>query len=390
MSIIVFCGPSLALDEAKPILSADYRPPAKQGDVYLACKDKPKVIAIIDGYFESTPSVWHKEILYAMSLGIHVYGSSSMGALRAAELSMYGMQGAGEVYAQFAQGALEDDDEVAITHAPAALNYQTISVAMVNIRATLKLACRENIIDGQLAQVLTEQAKMTWYPERNFDALLSHAATLMPTKQYDLLADFIRCHAVDVKRDDALALLQQLAKLTADFGGGVNIPPCQVDFAFIKTDAWAQLTQQQEQRYFDEHCQVDMAALKALLAADGRLDELKTQANARQLCLKKAQSRQVAATSEQMRQTLIALARQHDCIESGQVNFDKLSQWFDGQQLTPTSFDRLMQQQSMVRAGTEQSNNLDSEILDILRLNGELSMYLTRMHAPSVNPDGRK
>ena len=45
-----------------------------------------EAIGIIDGYFERVPSVWHKEILWAMAEGIHVFGSASMGALRAAEL----------------------------------------------------------------------------------------------------------------------------------------------------------------------------------------------------------------------------------------------------------------------------------------------------------------
>ena len=45
-------------------------------------------------------------------------GASSMGALRAAELSQFGMVGIGEVYQAFKLGRLEDDDEVAIVHGP--------------------------------------------------------------------------------------------------------------------------------------------------------------------------------------------------------------------------------------------------------------------------------
>ena len=70
-------------------------------------------IGIIDGYFENIPSVWHKEILWAMSQGIHVFGSASMGALRAAELAPFGMEGVGAIFEAYRDGWLEDDDEVA-------------------------------------------------------------------------------------------------------------------------------------------------------------------------------------------------------------------------------------------------------------------------------------
>ncbi len=95
MAIIVFCGPTISPEKAQTQLNAEYRPPAKQGDIYLAALTGPKVIVLIDGYFASVPSVWHKEVLYAMSQGVHVYGCSSMGALRAAELEHFGMNGFG-------------------------------------------------------------------------------------------------------------------------------------------------------------------------------------------------------------------------------------------------------------------------------------------------------
>ncbi|TVT40867.1 hypothetical protein FNH05_23330 [Amycolatopsis rhizosphaerae] len=45
---------------------------------------------MIDGYFHHVPSVQHKEILYAQHQGLMVVGCSSMGALRAAELTDFG------------------------------------------------------------------------------------------------------------------------------------------------------------------------------------------------------------------------------------------------------------------------------------------------------------
>jgi hypothetical protein len=68
-----------------------------------------------------------------MKQGVHVFGAASMGALRAAELAAFGLEGVGDIYEAFASGALEDDDE-------AEGGYRPLSEAMVNIRPTLQAA----------------------------------------------------------------------------------------------------------------------------------------------------------------------------------------------------------------------------------------------------------
>src|SRR5258708_5321121 len=107
MSVVVFVGPTLPLETARLELDAIYRPPVAQGDVWRAARLNPRAIGIIDGYFEGVPTVWHKEILWAMAQGIHVVGAASMGALRAAELKDFGMEGVGPIYEAFVRGDLE-------------------------------------------------------------------------------------------------------------------------------------------------------------------------------------------------------------------------------------------------------------------------------------------
>ena len=88
---------------------------------------EPQAIGIIDGYFQWAPAVWHKEILWAIQQGVHVFGAASMGALRAAELAPFGMRGVGRIFEAYRDGVLpgsgdepfEDDDEVAVVHGPA-------------------------------------------------------------------------------------------------------------------------------------------------------------------------------------------------------------------------------------------------------------------------------
>ncbi len=116
--IIVFLGPSLDRESAGKILAAEYRPPAKRGDITRAAGDGASVICLIDGVFHQDNAVAHREILAAVKKGVKVVGASSMGALRAAEMDTLGMVGIGEIYRMYRDGELESDDEVALVFDP--------------------------------------------------------------------------------------------------------------------------------------------------------------------------------------------------------------------------------------------------------------------------------
>ena len=91
--VFIFTGPTLSPKEAKSHLDAVYLPPVKLGDIYRIVElFKPITIGIIDGYFNQVPAVWHKEILWAISRGVQVFGAASMGALRAADSGIGGAQ----------------------------------------------------------------------------------------------------------------------------------------------------------------------------------------------------------------------------------------------------------------------------------------------------------
>ena len=83
MSAIIFAGPSLPPHARPRVAGLEWRPPVRQGELYLAALRRPALIGVVDGYFETVPTVWHKEILWAMAEGVHIFGSASMGALRA-------------------------------------------------------------------------------------------------------------------------------------------------------------------------------------------------------------------------------------------------------------------------------------------------------------------
>jgi hypothetical protein len=247
MSAVIFLGPSLPRPEAEAVLDADYRPPVRQGDVYRLLQDgRPEAIAVIDGYFQDVPSVWHKEILFALDQGVPVFGAASMGALRAAELEDYGMTGVGKIFEAYRRGLyppfdsapFEDDDEVAVIHGPAELDFPALSDAMVDLRETLAAAERAGVITRALRDALAGAFKRRFYHHRSFDAL--------PEVLNEVGADAAAAAAllnwlpegrIAQKRADALALLERLA------AGRPPAPSPRKPFVFERTTLWAQFVE---------------------------------------------------------------------------------------------------------------------------------------------------
>jgi hypothetical protein len=223
MNAVVFLGPTLPRAEAADLLSATYLPPARQGDIYRAVRAlRPTALGLVDGRFLDTGAVWHREILWALSEGVHVFGAASMGALRAAELAPYGMRGIGQVFAAFRDGcwpsdaeAFEDDDEVAVIHAPPELGGGALSDAMVDLRATLAAAEAAGVIAASDRRLLTAALKRRPFGERSFGALLEDAARLLHTAIARRLAAWLPDNKVARKRLDAIEMLQAISALLA-------------------------------------------------------------------------------------------------------------------------------------------------------------------------------
>src|ERR1043165_6997930 len=115
--VVVFLGPSLSVARARGILQADYRPPARKGDISGVLATGVATNALLAGVFHGAPSIWQREILAALDEGIDVLGASSMGALRAAELHSLGVVGHGTIFEWYRDGVITGDDEVALQHA---------------------------------------------------------------------------------------------------------------------------------------------------------------------------------------------------------------------------------------------------------------------------------
>lgn len=209
--IIVYAGLSIPFSEAKDILDSTddieviYKRPIQRGDLSLALKENPDIIAIIDGVFHQNSAVGHKEILNVMKKGIEVYGASSMGALRASELDTLGMRGIGYVYRQYASGEVDSDDDVAVMLDSETL--EALSEPMINMKYVFENAVAESIITEEEKDELLSIAKKTYYPKRNYAQTLSSSSLDDDTK--DQLIDFIR-QSPDIKKEDAKELLEHI------------------------------------------------------------------------------------------------------------------------------------------------------------------------------------
>lgn len=219
MRTVVFVGPSLPHKEAAAHLpDAEFLPPIERGDIdtLMAQEQPPQRIGIIDGKFLQSFSISPKEILRAMDRRVRVYGSSSMGALRAAELDVYGMTGVGTVYSRYASGALEDDDEVAITFDDESL--RPVCEPMVNIRVAIDAALRRGVVSGENAELFLKTAKSLYFPQRTSAAALHHLKGTMPEPERQRLSDYLRSpEAPDAKRADAVALLARMRQDAAAY-----------------------------------------------------------------------------------------------------------------------------------------------------------------------------
>lgn len=207
--IIIFTGPSLQPREAAKILNADYRPPIARGDIIQALNDEPEIIGIIDGVFHKKPAVSHKEILKALKKDIKVVGGASMGALRASELDGFGMVGIGQVFHDYKTGVIESDDDVAVVINPETM--EQLSEALISMNYTFKTALELEVVDRSEYDLLIKTAKSIYYPKRSYSKVLVESG--LDETRVDMLQKFLKTQAVDVKRMDAIAVVEYIKKI---------------------------------------------------------------------------------------------------------------------------------------------------------------------------------
>ena len=211
--VVIFLGPSLTWAEAGARLAADYRPPVKRGDLLPLLETKPPFVGIVDGAFFQRLSISTKEILLLLDAGVTVFGAASMGALRALELAPEGMIGVGRIFELYRDGRIDADDEVAMAFDPETLVAQ--SEPLANLRLTLADARAAGILTPREEGRLLLSAKRTYFPERTVARLLGDAERWLPEGRFRELRARFDSQTANVKRLDALALLDAVASRLA-------------------------------------------------------------------------------------------------------------------------------------------------------------------------------
>jgi hypothetical protein len=366
LDIWVFAGPTLPPGHpARDGFDAHFVGPAAQGDVYMAARRQPWGIVIIDGYFERVPAVWHKEILWAMARGVHVFGGGSIGALRAVELQPFGMVGVGTVFEAYRSGELEGDDEVALIHAPADASYRPLSEALVNVRWTVAAAKRHGILSDSTRAALIGLAQDMFYAERTYSALLRTAAEAgLPPHELDSLADWLPSNRADQKQADAIELLSHVRAVRQAQPG-----PKQVSFAFRHTDAFDQLRRHTGDRLAEPgaaEAEIEPVLDELRLRGDRSYRRARQQALVRALALWILEAEGITVDAEALSLQVERFRRQHR-LASG----DDIASWLEGAGLGIDDLSRLLSDEARIdRVLSLVAGDLPLRLVEHLRLAG--------------------
>jgi hypothetical protein len=221
--LVVFLGPSLPARVAERLAPCRVLPPAHSGDLLAVLSSRPLAIALVDGLFETVPSVWHHEILEALEAGVAVFGGASLGALRAAELERHGMVGVGKIFRWVKSGRVEDDAEVALLHAPAEWGFRPLTLPLVAVRSAAEEARGGRVLRPADARALLAAAQALHFTERTWERVLA-AAPLGAGARQRFLA-FLPS-AADPKAEDAKAtVLAAAGYVRARRAGAPPLPP---------------------------------------------------------------------------------------------------------------------------------------------------------------------
>ena len=90
----------------------------------------------------------------------------------------------------------------------------SLSEPLVNIRFTLREAEQQGIITPQDHAALLAAAQSVFYPQRTYERIVSAAGAAVAPETRERFLAWVKLHAVDQKRKDAVAALEYIKNLT--------------------------------------------------------------------------------------------------------------------------------------------------------------------------------
>ena len=200
----VFVGPGLTEEDVSETDTdlIDFHPPIRRGDLRHAMDAGYRTIAIIDGEFYQNLAVSPKEILVGLRDGRRIIGGSSMGALRAAEMDVYGMEGVGQIYAWYRSGLVNRDDDVALMFGSFDVgSYRAVTVPMVNVLWAMSEFKRLNLMPSGSRRRVTAAARRIHWTNRNWPGICEGAG--LNNHDREIVYTWSRNPDSDLKRIDA-------------------------------------------------------------------------------------------------------------------------------------------------------------------------------------------
>lgn len=211
MSCFLAVGPTgYGLGDELEVAGLTILPPIRRGDVEALRQQhlEPGCLILVDGLFHSNLAVGHRELRLALEDGWTIWGLSSMGAIRAAEMAHLGLRGFGTVYGVFSSDPATPDDEVALLHA-AEPPFRPLSEPLLHLRRAVAHLEREGVLGRREAARVLSSLQNRWYGERTLPQLQSLLGDLLGdglSAAWTLLDDFDRFR---IKTHDLTAFLKE-------------------------------------------------------------------------------------------------------------------------------------------------------------------------------------
>jgi len=215
MKIKVYSLLTLQREEVQRILpDAVVASPIQRGDLLKDICLPCNVVVIIDGRFHQSLAVSPAEIMDAMRCGIRIYGASSMGALRAAELEFHGMIGCGQIF-EFIKGRkFFRDDFLGQSFDPA--TGRPISTPFIDFIFNLENLVSMGTIDRKAFKILSRAFAALHYSDRNLGNLKARLRVKFRNAT-DLLTAAEKAFKLgSQKQRDAIETLLQVHRVTGD------------------------------------------------------------------------------------------------------------------------------------------------------------------------------